>query len=82
MTFRRNYPLQSKQWKGRRKPVTSKLDAIKKFFTTEENEVNALLDQVKEIRNNWNKEKVRRQQLAEQQQQDQERGKMKRICRD
>lgn len=51
---------------GRRKPLTAKLDAIKKFFTAEENEVNALLDQVKEIRDNWNKEKVRRSVLAQQ----------------
>lgn len=51
---------------GRRKPLTAKLDAIKKFFTTEENEVNALLDQVKDIRNNWNKEKMRRSALAQQ----------------
>lgn len=50
---------------GRRKPMTAKLDAIKKFFTTEENEVTALLDQVKEIRNNWNKEKMRRSALAQ-----------------
>lgn len=45
---------------GRRKPFTGFFDQVKSLFTAEEKTVKALQDAIKEIRNNWNKEKARR----------------------
>lgn len=50
---------------GRRKPYTKMFDEVKKCFTSKEIEVNAILYEVKDLRNKWNAEKDRRNRAVE-----------------